>query len=203
MKNKNLLILFTRNPQLGKCKTRLAKTIGDAAALEIYKFLLQHTYSITKGLNCSKIVYYSEAVTQHDIWDPNSYKKAVQKGKDLGEKMYNAFKEGFDAGYENIIIIGSDMYDLVENDIQHAFDCLVENEFVLGPAKDGGYYLLGMKSLQNKRMFTDKSWGTATVLNDTLQDLQNQRVILLSERNDIDVYEDIKDITIFKKFLDT
>ena len=200
MKNKNLLIIFTRNPEPGKCKTRLAKTIGDNAALEIYKFLLEHTVNITKDLNCSKTVYYSESITVNDIWSNHIYKKQVQIGNDLGERMLNAFQGGFNAGYENIIIIGSDMYELATNDIQTAFDCLKENDFVLGPAKDGGYYLLGMKSLKNKKLFQNKDWGTNTVLKSTLQDLKNDRITLLSERNDVDTYDDIKDNIIFKKF---
>lgn len=200
MKSKNLLLIFTRNPELGKCKTRLAKTIGDEKALEIYKFLLNHTVTITKALKVVKQVYYSETIWENDIWDNDIYQKKIQNGSDLGIRMKNAFKNGFDDGFEKIIVIGSDMYDLNENDIENAFIQLDKSEFVIGPAEDGGYYLLGMK-LVEPSLFKNKKWGTATVLKDTLIDLTHKKVKLLETRNDVDIYDDIKDILVFQPFL--
>ena len=166
-------MIFTRNPELGKCKTRLAATIGDRAALEIYKFLLAHTVSITKDLNVSKEVYYSEDIVENDLWNPELYTKKQQIGNDLGKRMENAFAEGFANGYQNIIIIGSDIYDLSQNDLENAFEAMNTHQFVVGPAHDGGYYLLGMKSL-HQHIFKNKDWGTTTVLQDTLQDLEKK-----------------------------
>ncbi len=200
MKEKNLLMIFTRNPELGKCKTRLAATIGDHAALEVYELLLEHTVSITKNLTVAKEVYYSTRIGENDIWNPTVYDKKQQEGEDLGDRMYNAFKSGFKAGYTNIIIIGSDMYDLSQSDIQNAFNALEIHDYVIGPAEDGGYYLLGMKKL-NSKVFQNKSWGTNTVLQNTLNDLQQTNIKLLEERNDIDYYEDIKDISVFQHLL--
>ncbi|WP_418502201.1 TIGR04282 family arsenosugar biosynthesis glycosyltransferase [Flagellimonas sp.] len=196
----SLLLILTRNPELGKCKTRLAATVGDRAALEIYQFLLQHTVSLTKHLKVEKWVYYSEEIWEDDMWDNAHYQKKLQIGKDLGERMQNAFKEGFQAGFEKVIIIGSDMYNLAQTDLEEAFSKLETHDYVVGPAEDGGYYLLGMKSL-NEALFRDKEWGTDTVLADTLQDLKTARVGLLPERNDIDYYEDIKDIKAFAPFI--
>lgn len=193
-------MILTRNPELGKCKTRLAATVGDRAALEIYQFLLQHTVSLTKHLKVEKWVYYSEEIWEDDMWDNAHYQKKLQIGKDLGERMQNAFKEGFQAGFEKVIIIGSDMYNLAQTDLEEAFSKLETHDYVVGPAEDGGYYLLGMKSL-NEALFRDKEWGTDTVLADTLQDLKTARVGLLPERNDIDYYEDIKDIKAFAPFI--
>ncbi|WP_299183094.1 TIGR04282 family arsenosugar biosynthesis glycosyltransferase [uncultured Aquimarina sp.] len=197
---KNLLMIFTRNPELGKCKTRLAATIGNQAALEVYELLLDHTVTITKNLSVTKEVHYSTRIGQNDIWDPTVYNKKQQEGKDLGVRMYNAFRNGFESGYTNIIIIGSDMYDLSEQDIENAFEALKNNEYVIGPAEDGGYYLFGMKSL-NSKVFQNKSWGTNTVLQNTLKDIQQTNVKLLEERNDVDYYEDIKDISVFQHLL--
>ena len=190
---KNLLLIFTRNPELGKAKTRLAKTVGDETALEIYKFLLQKTRDISSKVNADRAVYYSVKIRKNDIWDNNSYQKHQQKGDDLGIRMHNAFKNGFEAGYEKIIIIGSDLYDLTSINIDNAFRQLDKNDVVIGPALDGGYYLLGMKKL-HPQVFLNKNWGTETVRKDTLQDLIHQQVKLLEEKNDIDVYEDIIDI---------
>ena len=198
--SKELLIIFTRNPELGKCKTRLAATIGNIPALEVYKFLLKHTVGITTQLNTDKVVYYSDAIWENDIWPEDVFKKELQEGDDLGIRMLNAFCNGFEAGYENIIIIGSDMYDLAEKDLRHAFDALKENDFVIGPALDGGYYLLGMKRLK-KALFRKKDWGSSNVLSNTLRDLEDEKLAILETRNDVDTHEDIKDNKAFLPFL--
>lgn len=194
------LLIFTRNPELGKCKTRLAATVGDEAALHIYKFLLRHTAEITEKLKVDKFVYYSEELHTEDVWDDNRYTKRVQKGDDLGARMENAFAEILASGYRKAIIIGSDLYDLSKSDIENAFKQLDAHDYVLGPAKDGGYYLLGMKS-SKPELFTDKIWGTVTVFEDTLNDLKNESVAQLELRNDIDYFEDIKDVEAFQRFL--
>lgn len=199
-KTKELLLLFTRNPELGKCKTRLAATIGDQAALNIYKFLLKHTVNVTRDLKVDKEVHYSVNVRENDIWDSSIYNKKTQKGEDLGARMYNAFSDGFKNNYERIIIMGSDLYDIQQKDIEAAFEALKTNDYVVGPAEDGGYYLLGMNTL-TASVFKNKRWGTATVLNDTLKDLEGKKVKILYERNDIDYFEDIKDIEVFQQFL--
>ncbi len=198
--SKDLLLIFTRNPELGKCKTRLADTIGDSAALEIYQFLLQHTAKITENLNLAKHVYYSENIWKNDVWDDTIYAKKEQRGADLGIRMANAFLEGFEAGFEKICIIGSDMFDLTQRDIEKAFFALDKNDFVIGPALDGGYYLLGMKKWA-PNIFRNKDWGMATVLKSTLNDLKNEKVYLLDPRNDIDTYDDIKGKKVFIPFI--
>ncbi len=197
---KNLLLIFTRNPQLGKCKTRLAATIGDEKALEVYKFLLTHTATLAKDVTAKKQVWYSEEIWTNDVWNDSVFDKKLQKGNDLGERMAKAFKDGFSAGFKRIIIIGSDMYDLNTADIDKAFDCLQNSDFVVGGAEDGGYYLLGMKRLHAK-IFENKKWGTATVLTDTLTDLKDEKVFLTETRNDVDIYEDISEIDTFQPFI--
>ena len=197
--DKNLLLIFTRNPEPGKVKKRLAASIGDEPALEIYKFLLKHTLEITKDLPADKEVYYSEKIEKEDLWDEN-YSKKLQKGEDLGERMKNAFQNGFESGYRNIIIIGSDLYDLQKNDLEKAFSALEISDYVIGPAIDGGYYLLGMKSL-NLKLFKNKSWSTASVFEDTIKDINSKNITILEKRNDIDVFEDIKNIPVFQQFI--
>ncbi len=198
--HKNLLLIFTRNPELGKCKTRLAATIGDIAALNIYNFLLAHTVSVTKNLNSCKQVYYSDTIWEQDIWDPTDYQKKVQTGNDLGERMEHAFEDGFKMGFQKIVLIGSDLYDLEEADLEEAFTSLDDADYVLGPALDGGYYLLGMKQM-NTKLFKNKKWGTAAVLENTLEDLKHEGVRLLKRKNDIDIFEDVKDVEAFQPFL--
>jgi rSAM/selenodomain-associated transferase 1 len=187
---KKLLLVFTRNPELGKVKTRLAQTVGDQTALDIYKFLLKKTRDVSSEVSADKAVYYSERIRENDIWDAGIFKKHLQVGEDLGIRMLHAFKNGFDAGYEKVMIIGSDLYDLSSEDIEKAFTALTTNDLVIGPAEDGGYYLLGMKSMHTT-IFKNKDWSTETVRKDTLEDLKDKKVKLLEFKNDIDRYEDI------------
>ena len=198
--SKNLLIVFTRNPELGKVKTRLAKTVGNATTLKIYIFLLERTRDIAVQVSADKAVYYSVKVRENDIWDANNFQKHQQVGEDLGIRMLHAFKNGFKAGYEKVMIIGSDLYDLTAETIENAFMALENNEVVIGPAEDGGYYLLGMNSLEEK-VFKNKDWGTETVRKDTLEDLKDKKVFLLGELNDVDVFEDIEHHPAFQTFL--
>ena len=198
--SKKALIIFTRNPELGKVKTRLAKSVGDESALNIYKFLLKHTVEITEKLNVDKYVFYSETIHREDIWNPDIFRKKLQSGNDLGERMQNAFSEMFGLGYEKVMIVGSDIYELQQKDIENAYDALETTPFVIGPATDGGYYLLGMKEL-NSEIFQNKDWGTTTVLEATLKDLKSGKYVLLEERNDVDYYEDIKNVDAFQQFL--
>lgn len=200
LKSKNLLLIFTRNPELGKVKTRLAKTVGDKAALNIYKFLLEHTKKVTQTLEIDKQVHYSAKIRENDIWDAKVYQKRLQEGEDLGKRMAKAFQDAFNEGYTKVAIIGSDLHDLSTQDISEAFDKLDTNEVVIGPATDGGYYLLGLSAMIPE-LFEDKVWGTETVFNDTLANIQHKKYLLLNPKNDIDVYDDIKDIDIFKQFL--
>lgn len=201
MSTKNLLILFTRNPELGKVKSRLAKDIGEEKALDIYIELLAHTKKISENIPVSKWVFYSEEIPENDIWTSEKFQKKIQQGADLGEKMANAFQEGFAAGYQKIIIIGSDIYDLQEKHLTLAFEKLLVSDTVLGPAEDGGYYLLGMKSFI-KSVFENKNWGTETVLKDTIRDLENNySTSFLETLNDIDVISDIKSDSYLAKYI--
>lgn len=197
--SKKALIIFTRNPELGKCKTRLAKTIGDENALEVYKFLLNHTALIAKEVKADRYVFYSENILKDDLWNMETFRKKLQNGDDLGQRMKNAFMELFEMGYEKVAIIGSDLLDLDAEIVHTAFAQLDFNDVVIGPALDGGYYLLGMKNLY-PNVFENKVWGSASVLQSTLKDLQNSTVYLLKELNDIDTFEDMRHYEQLKKF---
>ena len=155
--NENLTLVFVRNPELGKVKTRLAKTIGDKDALKIYTILLQHTESVLHKVSCDKVVYYSEEIQSNDLWDNALYQKKLQKGADFGARMQNAFETAFKDTYEKVVIVGSDLFDLNPNHIKEAFTALENHEVVLGPSLDGGYYLLGMKKM-NPTVFKNKQW---------------------------------------------
>ncbi|MAN60102.1 MAG: glycosyltransferase [Flavobacteriaceae bacterium] len=193
MEDKRALIIFTRNPELGKVKTRLAATLGDQAALDIYTFLLRHTVAITKNVKADAFVFYSEAIREDDLWPSEIFNKKLQHGTNLGERMKNAFNAIFNLGYQSAVIIGSDLFDLNTSEIDEAFTMLRDNDVVIGPAQDGGYYLLGLKKTI-PALFKDKEWGTDTVLKDTLESANGATVAQLALKNDIDYYSDIKDI---------
>lgn len=195
------LLIFTRNPELGKCKTRLAATIGDPAALEVYKHLLRHTAEqCAEFRQADRFVYFTEALGTGEFWDPSTFTYKLQQGSDLGEKMKNAFRAAFGAGYKRVVLIGSDLPDLDTQVLGQAFEALKQQEVVFGPAADGGYYLVGLVEVP-EQIFIGKSWGGTEVLSDTLSDLQGIQVSLLSERNDVDRYEDIAHRPEFKPYI--
>jgi uncharacterized protein len=167
--NSSLLIIFYRNPEIGKVKTRLAATLGDSAALAIYLYIAAHTKSITQHLPVDKAVYYSHYIDTEDNWQNTIYQKYLQTGADLGERMANAFTQGFQSGYRSICIIGTDCFELTSGIIDEAFVRLRIYDTVVGPARDGGYYLLGMNEY-HPELFTNKLWSTNSVCDDTVQD---------------------------------
>ena len=190
---KQLLIIYTKNPIHGKVKTRLAKTIGDKKALEIYQFLLSNIQSEIKELNVDVEVHYTYFIDDEDDWQGDRLEKKMQIEGDLGERMDSTFKHAFANGYQQVIGIGTDIYDLNAGDIQDGFDQLETYDYCLGPANDGGYYLIGMTEYQPK-LFQNKSWSTSSVLQETLQDLAGEDVALLNEKMDIDTIDDVKQI---------
>ena len=188
---KQALIIFVRNPVLGKVKTRLAATIGDEKALDIYKQLLQHTFNIWSQVKAEKYIFYHEEIMEDDIWNAADFYKRLQVSTDLGDKMKAAFQELFNAGYKKIIIIGSDCLQLSPAIIESGYSMLQEKDAVIGPAKDGGYYLLGLRAM-HEFIFENKKWSTASVFSQTLRELKQQQLStgLLQELTDVDTEED-------------
>jgi uncharacterized protein len=185
------LIIFVRNPVLGKVKTRLAATMGNEKALAVYKHLLQHTKNITQHLPVTKFVFYADFINHDDVW--NGYEKRTQNGKDLGERMHNSFKELFAEGYKKICIIGSDCYELTQEILTEGFKKLNTVENVIGPATDGGYYLLGMQS-PLKNLFTNIIWSSESVFTETKNKIleNNYSLYVLQTLTDVDEEKDIK-----------
>jgi len=187
----SLLMVFVRNPQLGTVKTRLATTVGDKVALEIYIELMRHTAEVTHKVSADKKVFYSEKIEQNDVWNKMNFSKALQTKGTLGQRMENAFRTAFEKGYKKVLIVGSDLYSLKTSHIEKALHQLDKKEVVIGPAQDGGYYLLGLKK-NLPALFCNKSWGTSSVLNETLNDLKLKSIFLMKTLNDIDNFEDLK-----------
>ena len=192
MSDKKLLLLFVRNPELGKVKTRLAAAVGPEKALDIYIRLLRHTRQITQNLPVQKRVYYADWVAENDKWPKEQYQKRLQPPGDLGEKMEAAFAAAFAEGYASVVIIGSDCLQLTPAILQQAYHELTQHDVVIGPALDGGYYLLGMNRL-HRELFRNKRWSTAHVFPNTLQDIRTLQLsyALLPRLSDVDHVEDL------------
>ena len=185
------LIIFVKNPVAGKVKTRIADSLGKEKALEIYMHLLESTRAAATGTDCNRHIFYSDKIDM-DLWDEHHFSKYVQQGETLGDRMRNAFDVVFSVGGRRVVIIGSDCPELTPGIIEAGFDILDEKDVVIGPAKDGGYYLLGMKK-PHPFLFKDKEWGSDAVFEDTVADLMHNRLSYgrLPELSDVDTIYDL------------
>lgn len=197
--NNSLLLIFTKYPELGMCKTRLAKSIGEEKALAVYQHLLDKTARITSELDVDTAVFFNEKIDPHHRWKFSHYQKLQAEGN-LGNKMKEAFKWAFEMKYSKVCIIGSDLWDIEASLIQNAFETLNHSEVVIGPAKDGGYYLLGSR-FYIPEVFELSGWSTAHVFQETLNKVEGKKIHVLPEKNDIDTIEDLEGIPFFEDYL--
>lgn len=186
---KQLLIIFVKNIKLGKVKTRLAKTIGDEGAFEVYTQLVQITEEATQNIAIDTVIYFSDIVI-NTKWA--TVPKKVQTGNDLGIRMQNAFSDGFQLGYQSIVLIGSDLPDISTEIILNGFTALEKSDVVFGPAEDGGYYLIGMNALHSI-IFKNKPWSQPNLLRVTVSELKTNNIdfSLIETLNDIDTFADL------------
>lgn len=187
---KKALIVFQKNKILGKVKTRLAETIGGEKALDCYSQMIAYTHQQLSNVEADIHIYYSEFIepSPHQNWHVQT-----QKGEDLGEKMYNAFLDLKSNIYDQVVIIGTDCLELTSEIINNAFTALSSSDYVLGPANDGGYYLLGLTEL-NDVLFLNKEWSNDKVFQTAIDVIQqqNKTVFLLGKLSDIDTFEDLR-----------
>lgn len=190
--NNQALIIFIKNPELGKVKSRLAAEVGEENALAVYREMLRHTEQVTRALPFEKFVFYSDFIDEDDNFSRQYFQKSLQSGENLGLRMTRAFQEVFGKGFGPVCIIGSDCYELQPSHLHEAFFHLIKNDFVIGPAKDGGYYLLGMKEL-DVGIFQDIVWSTETVFFETLNYVKKRRKTyqLLQSLRDVDTADDL------------
>lgn len=197
--SKALLIVFVKNIQLGKVKTRLAKTIGDQAAFEVYKELVAITEKETSSVeDVDRHIYFSNQIIESKWKDDLKF---VQIGENLGDRMRNAFLKGFELGYDKIIGVGSDLPELKADLISKGFAVLDSNKTVFGPANDGGYFLLGMNEFF-PMIFKNKPWSKENLFKTTIDELEENLVSvgLLKHLNDVDTIEDLKASSLATKF---
>lgn len=193
------IIVFQKKAEPGKVKTRLAKSIGKVRAAQVYAFLLDHTYNQLEPLDADIFIFYQgELDKERDL--KGNYFTVPQKGNNLGEKMSNAFDLVLAKGYERVLIIGTDCYELGTKHIDDGFQGLKENDLVIGPACDGGYYLLGMKRFYPS-LFENMTWSNSKVFERTMGRARelNLSTCFLPVLNDVDTYEDLGEL---KELLD-
>ncbi len=189
----NLLLIFVKHPIPGQVKTRLAKTVGNNRALAIYQKLLEYTLEQAEGTKAAKAIFYGNEVPSGDLWDEAGYQRFLQVEGDLGTRMQHAFAWGFEQGYSRIQVIGSDCPGVTSELLQEGFEALATHDLVLGPAQDGGYYLLGMNS-PFYGIFEKKSWSTDRLFGESVISIfqGKKSFCLLPELSDIDHEGDLE-----------
>lgn len=193
---KKALIVFQKNVIPGKVKTRIAKDLGNEKAIEIYRFLIESTHKVLSELEEVDVFLYFSDYPEAPLWKPKkgSLMSCLQHGGELGEKMQSAFEETFAKGYKQVVIIGTDCPEITTDIINKAFKKLNDFDVVLGPAKDGGYYLLGLKNIIPD-LFKNIPWSTSKVLEITIGHLVQQQFshTTLDTLSDIDTAQDWED----------
>lgn len=186
------LIVFCKAPVLNEVKTRLAHSVGPKTALYFYQKLLEHTLTVTHSANWTRIISYNKPFHHTRFTDNDSF--IVQKGIDLGAKMEHTLSEAFKQKHQKVIIVGSDIPELTNEVICEAFNALNAHDVVLGPTKDGGYYLLGLKRIFTEFFASTIPWSTPKVFEKTTQICleNNLSYFTLQQLSDIDNQTDLQ-----------
>ncbi len=188
------LLIFTRYPEPGSVKTRLIPTLGAEGACKLHSMMAKHTIKRLESLCAlTEVCFTGQGEKEMQAWLGKTLSYYPQGGGDLGERLQRAFTRAFCQGKDKVVIVGTDCPDLTAAHVRTAFELLAEADLILGPAKDGGYYLLGLNRL-HENLFASIPWGTAEVLQVTLYKakLLGLKTVLLEELSDVDRPEDLR-----------
>ncbi|WP_446007903.1 TIGR04282 family arsenosugar biosynthesis glycosyltransferase [Candidatus Electrothrix sp.] len=195
------IILFTRYPRAGKVKTRLIDRLGPQGAATLHDQLTRQVINTIQPVLQARqvqlrVAYCGGSAEEMRSWLGSDILLQVQEGNDLGERMADAFVRAWQQGAERVVLIGSDCPGINPSIIESGFKYLETHDLVLGPAADGGYYLIGLRNSvqgQYRILFQDIDWGTGQVLQQTLNQAQKAgfSFALLPELYDIDRPEDL------------
>ncbi len=194
--SRNLYGIMIKYPEPGRVKTRLAEGIGDQRAAEIYRQIVEMIMSKTEphDQKYERIVLYDppERLPDFRQWLPGNH-LLLQQGADVGKRMHNATIDLFDRGADRAVLTGADIPALDSGIISCAFDALDHADIVIGPAADGGYYLIGMKR-PHKELFEGIAWSTETVYEQTTGKISKMRLtfVCTAMLSDIDRAEDLR-----------
>lgn len=194
------LILFTRYPEAGQTKTRLIPVLGAEGAADFQRHMTERLVGQVKKFQEQRAVSFAvrfaggdAAVMRQWLGDLGRY--APQQGENLGARLQQAFSAAFAEGFQKVVVIGADCPALSPQILAEAFCLLEKNDVVLGPARDGGYYLVGLRA-PHAELFTQVAWGTGDVLAQTIENASriHLSVKLLEPLADVDRPEDLRHI---------
>lgn len=190
------VLLFVRAPELGRVKTRLEKEMDGVTVLALYRCFVEDIIKTLTTGGCDITVCFTPSHKESAMrkWLGPSVHVQAQTGRDLGEKMCNAFSDVFATDVGRAVLIGSDIPDLDIGIIHEAFTILENEDMAIGPAEDGGYYLIGFqKEVFDGDVFTGIDWGTGAVFQKTQQQIHDAGLKdhVLPIWQDIDTFEDL------------
>lgn len=197
MSVKRTTLVFVKYPEPGRVKTRLAAVVGKEVAAELYRAFVEDVMAMCRSVGAAITVMVTpvEALEEVGAWLGMTHHCRAQAGRDLGERMSNAFQDAFQAGFEEAVLIGSDLPDLPRRILEEAFRELRWNECVIGPAADGGYYAIGFRAGGfHASVFQGVEWSTGSVCRRTCELLRmsGARYHQLDTWEDVDTPEDLK-----------
>jgi len=192
---KNCILFFVKDPIKGEVKRRLAAELDETIAVGLYRNFILDMLSTLNKCEAQRLicVYPQSAQEKFREWLGTGYHYLPQRGKDLGERMNNSFIEAFNMKFERVILLGSDIPDLPLSIVTQAFRLLETNDVTVGPARDGGYYLIGFRNETfAPEAFEKIEWGGKTVLRNTLGRLKKSgcSIQLLPVWSDVDTLAD-------------
>jgi rSAM/selenodomain-associated transferase 1 len=199
MADQPLILLFIKTPARGQVKTRLAVALGEDAVLELYQRFVQDILDTVEQTGIPVMICYYPPDSGNAVagWLGPGQQYLPQEGRDVGERMENAFRQVFIRGFSRVVLIGSDIPDLPAQLLNEAMAALLTHDSVIGPARDGGYYLIGFRNdTFFAGVFSGIAWSTGTVFRSTMQAFgkAGQQVHELPFQQDVDTVEDLKDL---------
>lgn len=197
MNNENYCILFfVKYPEKGKVKSRLSSKLDENFTVNLYKMFVKDLLFTLNKTEYNKIICYypDNSIDKFKNWLGSNLNFYLQQGANLGQRMKSCFEFAFNKDFEKVIVIGSDSPDLPHKIFEKAFLSLNENDSVIGPTYDGGYYLLGFKkNSYSPKVFEGINWSTKSVFKETINQLNNENLktkVLIYWR-DIDTLDDL------------
>ncbi|MHB2025967.1 MAG: TIGR04282 family arsenosugar biosynthesis glycosyltransferase [Elusimicrobiota bacterium] len=190
------VVVFAKAPVPGRVKTRLCPPLSPGQAAQLYRAFIQDTLACARSIARAKLLvaYADDGASPELNWLKNQpgFDFFPQEGEDLGERLVRAFDRVFQDGAEKAVVIGSDAPQIRPETIRRALDSLSKSDAVLGPAEDGGYYLIGLKE-RRPELFQDIPWSTNKALEETLASARSSglKVSFLAPLADVDTFADI------------
>lgn len=196
----NCLIVMVKDPEKGEVKSRLANKLGRSLTTDLYRAFVADIITTTAGggeWQLEVAFFPPNSCENIRNWLGNGISLMEQTGSHLGERMLSVFLKSFAKGYSKVVLIGSDLPDLPGHVLRDAFSGLDSEGIALGPALDGGYYLIGFeKGKFLPEVFDDINWSTSTVFDETVSILAGRgcKIHILPSWGDIDTLEDLKSL---------